>query len=143
MKRIHLLLLLALGSIVSCGAPNYFIKEEGKRSPHAVLALRDGATQIIKIDNLYPPEEAGATVRLKPGKHTLEVATAFNQNGVLNTLLGTPGQQKSSRGILHVDLAPGQSYRPDASYQSGAVYFFLRDGSGLTSQAARSYSTSY
>ena len=143
MKSIHYLLLCITGLLVSCGSPDYFIKQASKGDPHATLSLKNGATQITKIDGKYPPEEAGATVRLEPGPHTIEVATQGQQVGVFNGILGTPGREISSQAIMPVDLAPGKFYRPDASMNAAGTYFFLRDEAGLRSSLTRSYTSGY
>lgn len=143
MKSMHYLLLLITGFLVSCGSPDYFLKQESKGDPHATLSLRNGATQITKIDGKYPPEKGGATVRLKPGSHTLEVSTQGQQVGMLNGFLGVPGREVSSQAIMPVDLAPGKFYRPEASMNAAGTYFYLRDEAGLRSSMTRSYTSGY
>lgn len=139
----HYLLLVLAGFLVSCGSPNYFLKEASKGDPHAVLSLRNGATQITKIDGKYPPEEGGATVRLEPGAHTIEVATQGQQVTIFNGLFGAPGQEVSAQAIMPVDLGPGKFYRPEATINAAGTYFFLRDESGIRSSLTRSFTSSY
>ena len=127
----------------SCGAPDYYIKEEGKRSPHATLMLRHGATKVLKIDNKYPKEDAGASVRLSPGQHTIEVATQGQKVNVLGGLLGVPSQEISSQAIMQVDLAPGATYTPEANLTNAGTYFYLRDQSGMRYSKTRAYSSAY
>jgi len=143
MKSMHYLLLVIAGLLASCGSPDYFLKEASKGDPHATLSLRNGSTQITKIDGKYPPEDAGATVRLKPGQHTLEVSAQGQQVGPLNGILGMPGREISSQAIMPADLAPGKFYRPDSSLNAAGTYFFLRDEAGMRSSITRSYTSGY
>ena len=143
MKQIILSFTLLSGFLASCSSPDYFIKEAKKKSPHAILALPSGATQVVKIDDKFPPEGGGATVRLTPGKHTLTVESQGQQTSLLGGLLGTSGQEVSSQAVMQVDLAPGNYYRPDATLNAAGTYFFLRDENGIRSASTRSYTSSY
>jgi len=76
MKSMHYLLLVLAGFLVSCGSPNYFLKEASKGDPHAVLSLRNGI-----FNGLFgaPGQEVSAQaimpVDLGPGKFYRPEAT--------------------------------------------------------------------
>jgi len=143
MKSYPLFLMALLGLLASCSSSDYFVKEAKKRAPHAVLALRNGPTQINKINDKYPPEDAGTTIRLAPGKHRLEVSSTGQQAIVMGGLFGAPSQEISSEGIMQVDLAPGKSYRPEATLNAAGTYFFLRDENGNRTSVTRSYTAGF
>ena len=138
MKNIFLLSLI-LAVLTSCGSQSYFIKQADDNDPHAVLVLKDGATQVVKIDGKYPPEDAPASVRLEPGLHTIDVTHQATQVGFLNSILGTAGREVTTHSTMTVDLAPGKRYRPSCnSYGSSGASFFLIDQSGVRSNFTQS-----
>jgi|GEM_PF-4962382 len=143
MKSFSILLLLFTGLFVSCSSNDYFIKEAGKRSPHAVLTLSNGPTQITKINGKYPPEKATTSVRLEPGSHTVEVSSTGQQATVFGGFFGGATQEISSQAIMQVDLAPGKTYRPEATLNAAGTYFFLRDENGNRSSVTRSYTSGF
>lgn len=142
MKTLTFLSLLSL-FFVSCGSTNYFLKEVSAKDPHASISLRDGTTQVIKIDGKYPPEDAGHSIRLAPGAHTLEVSSQMQQTGFLNSFLGAPGREITSQTTMQVDLAPGKSYRPSCNVGGRGAAFFLIDQTGHRSNFTRAYSRAY
>jgi len=129
--------------LASCGSPNYFYEQESKRAPHAQLSLRNGATQILKINGKYAPQDTGAFVRLTPGRNQIEVATTGQQATVFSGLFGAPGVELSAQAIMHVDVAPGKYYRPESVVQPAGTYFFLRDENGIPTGRTRAYSSAY
>lgn len=142
MKSIQFLVILCAGFFVSCSSPDYFYKQSSKGQPHATLALRNGTTQVLKIDGKYPPEKATATVRLEPGQHLIEVAT----QGQRSSYLGFPGYTRpeiTAQGLMTADMAPGKTYRPEANIRSSGTYFFLRDEGGIRSAATKAHSAHY
>lgn len=138
-----LFLSLLLGFFASCGSPNYFIKQADAGDPHATLAVKNGTTQIVKVDGKYPPEGA-EMIRLQPGVHTLEVNSQASQMGALNALLGLPGRDVSTQTTMEVDLAPTKTYRPDCNINGArGASFYLIDQAGIRSNFSRAYSQGY
>lgn len=138
------LLLPSVCVLFSCGSSEYFLKQVDEDDPHASLSLRNGTTQVVKIDGKYAPEEALYSIRLKPGKHLIEVTHQASQIGGLGAFLGLPGRDLSASATMEIDLVPGRSYRPECnvSGSQGAV-FYLVDQNGLRTNLTRAATQTY
>ncbi len=142
MKKFSTLALLIV-FLVSCGSPNYFFKQADASDPHAILAVKNGTTQVVKVDGKYPPDGA-EMIRLEPGVHTLEVNSQASQMGAFNALLGLPGRDVNTQTTMQVDLAPSKTYRPDCNINGArGASFYLIDQSGIRSNFSRAYSQGY